>query len=70
MMKKRREWRRRAIEAAACLVTWPTGKPGREKVEAEVNKTINKVREWFREPRSNQVISAVQRRAINTFRQQ
>jgi len=68
-MLRRRMWRRRALQAALQLATWPTGKPGREKVEAEVIRAINKLSEWFREPRAQLVIRAVERRAITAFRQ-
>lgn len=69
LMFRRRMWRRRAVESAFLLATWPTGKPGREECEAEVFKSINKVRAWFREPRASLVIQAVQRRAVAAFRQ-
>lgn len=69
-MRKRREWRQRALESALSLTTWPTGKPGREKAESETIKCLNKVRQWFRERQARIVIDAVQRRAVAAFRQQ
>jgi hypothetical protein len=69
-MRKRREWRQRALESALSLTTWPTGKPGREKAESETIKCLNKVRQWFRERQARMVIDAVQRRAVAAFRQQ
>lgn len=69
-MSRRRFWRRRALASSLTLATWPAGKPEREKCEAEVSKSLNKVRQWFREPKSQLVISAVQRRAVEAFRNQ
>lgn len=70
LMLRRRMWRRRALDAAVALATWPPGKPGRDDVETEVIKGLHKVRQWFREPRAALVIQAVQRRAVAAFRQQ
>lgn len=69
-MLRRSMWRRRAVTAALELATWQTGKPGREQVEAEVIKSINKLQQWFREPRATLVVKVVQRRAIEAYRQQ
>ena len=68
LILRRRLWRRRALDAALELATWPPGKPDREKCEAEMHKTINKLRQWFRDPRASLVIQAVQRRAVAAFR--
>lgn len=70
VMRKRREWRQRALESALSLTTWPTGKPGREKAESETIKCLNKVRQWFRQRKARIVIDAIQRRAVAAFRQQ
>lgn len=70
LIRKRREWRERALNAALEMTTWPAGKPGRDKCETEVVKCFNKVREWFRAPRGSVVVNAIQRRAINAFRNQ
>lgn len=70
LMLRRTMWRRRAVEAALELATWPTGKPDREKCEAEVSKSLNKLRQWFRDPRASLVIQVVQRRAVAAFRKQ
>ena len=69
LMLRRSMWRKRALESALSLATWPTGKPGREECETEASKSINKVRAWFREPRAALVIRAVERRAVAAFRQ-
>lgn len=69
-MRKRREWRRRALEASVAFATWPAGKPGREGIEAEAIKSLNKVRQWFRQRKARIVIYAIQRRAVAAFRQQ
>lgn len=69
LMLRRSMWRRRALDAALELATWPPGKPDREKCEAEVSKSLNKLRQWFRDPRASLVIQAVQRRAVAAFRQ-
>lgn len=52
------------------MATWRTGEPGRDKVEAQTMHSLAKVREWFRPPRDALVINAIQRRAIQAFRQQ
>lgn len=69
LMLRRRMWRRRALQAALELATWPPGKPERHACESEVIKSLDKVRQWFREPRAQLVIRAVERRAISAFRQ-
>jgi hypothetical protein len=69
-MRKRKEWRSRALEAALQLTTWPTGKPGRDAAESETIKCLNKVRSWFRPRQARLVIDVIQRRAISAFRQQ
>lgn len=69
-MLRRRMWRRRALEEALQLATWPPGKPGREECMSEASRSINKVRRWFREPRARLVVSVIQRRAVAAFRQQ
>lgn len=68
LMFRRSMWRRRALESALSLATWPTGKPGREECETEVFKSINKVRNWFREPRAALVVRSIERRAVAAFR--
>lgn len=68
LMFRRSMWRKRALESALSLATWPTGKPGREECRAEVIKCIDEVRNWFREPRAALVIRAVERRAVAAFR--
>ncbi len=70
LMLRRRMWRRRALLAALQLATWPTAKPGREEVETEVIRAINKLHQWFREPRAQLVIRAVERRAVGALRNQ
>lgn len=70
LMLRRRMWRRRALESALLLATWPPGKPGREECESEVSRSINKVHRWFREPRARLVVSVIQRRAVAAFRLQ
>lgn len=70
LMRKRKEWRRRALGAALSLTTWPAGKPGREEIERETIKCLGKVSEWFREHHAKLVISAIQRRAIHQYRLQ
>ena len=69
LMAARRKWRQRAVQSAIEIATWTTGAPDREKCGAEVFKSLNKVRQWFREPRAALVIQAVQRRAVAAFRQ-
>ncbi len=69
-MRKRREWRRRALDAALAFATWPAGKPGRESVEAETAKSLNKLHQWFRAPEAQVVAQAIQRRAVAAFRNQ
>lgn len=69
LMLRRRMWRRRALQAALELATWTPGKPDRHACESEVIKSLDKVRQWFREPRAALVIQAVQRRAVAAFRQ-
>lgn len=70
LMLRRSIWRRRALGAALQLAVWPAGKPGRELIESETIKSVNKVREWFRDPEAQLVISAIQRRAVTAFRNQ
>ena len=70
MMRKRRLWRTRAMTAAISLATWPAGKPGRNEVEAETIKCMRKLHQWFRSPKAQAVIIAVQRCAVNAFREQ
>lgn len=70
LMRKRREWRCRALEAATNLATWPAGKPGRQEIEAETIKSLNKVRQWFRDRQARTVIDVIQRRAVRAFRNQ
>jgi hypothetical protein len=70
MMRKRREWRRRALKASVALCTWPSGKPGRQEIEAETIKSLNKVWQWFRAPKAQVVVLAIQRRAMAAFRNQ
>lgn len=70
LIRKRRDWRRRALEAATNLATWPAGKPGRQDIEAETIKSLNKVRQWFRDRQARTVINAIQRRAVAAFRNQ
>ncbi len=70
VMRKRREWRCRALEASVAFATWPAGKPGREEIEAETIKSLNKVRQWFRAPEAQIVVQAIQRRAVAAFRNQ
>lgn len=70
MMRKRREWRRRALDASVAFATWPSGKPGRGEIEIETSKSLNKVRQWFREPEAQIVVQAIQRRAVAAFRSQ
>lgn len=70
LMRKRREWRCRALGATIKVVTWPAGKPEREEVEREAIKCMNKIGEWFREPRARLVIAAVQRRAVQAWSRQ
>jgi len=69
-MRKRREWRRRALEAAVALAIWPAGKPGRVEIENETSKSINKISQWFRAPKAQIVIHSIQRRAVTAFRNQ
>jgi len=70
LIRKRKEWRKRALAAAVQLTTWPTGEPGREAVETEMILSLNKVNAWFREPRARLVVSVIQRRAVSAFRLQ
>lgn len=70
LIRKRKEWRTRALEAALQLTTWPPGKPGREAVETETIRSLNKVHAWFRAPRARLVVSVIQRRAVAAFRAQ
>ena len=69
-MRKRRQWRRRALDAALAFASWPAGKPGREEIESETIKSLNKIREWFRAPEAQMVVHAIQRRAVAAFRNQ
>lgn len=68
MMRKRKEWRLRALNAAINLCTYPTGKPGREIIGLEAHKAILKVKVWFGYERSKKVINAIQRRAVQAMR--
>ncbi|WP_406626149.1 hypothetical protein [Acidovorax sp. SDU_ACID1] len=68
-MLRRRMWRQRALQSAIELATWPPGKPERHACESEVIKSLDKVRQWFREPRAALVIQEVQRRAVAAFRE-
>jgi hypothetical protein len=68
LIAKRREWRQRALHAAIDFATYPAGKPDREKVESELSKSLNKLREWFRGDRTTLVINAIQRRAVHAYR--
>lgn len=52
------------------FATWPAGKPGREEIEAETTKSLNKVRQWFRAPEAQMVVQAIQRRAVAAFSNQ
>ena len=70
LVRKRKEWRKRATSACIDLVTWPTAKPGRDEVEAEVIKSLNKIRQWFRHPRCESVIQSIQRKAVHVYRNQ
>lgn len=68
-MRKRKQWRTRALMECIDLVTFPVGAPDRSVVEKRVIVSINKIRTWFDSRRANIVINAVQRRAINVFRE-
>jgi hypothetical protein len=48
LIRKRKEWRLRALKAAIEFATFPAGKPGREKVEAELHKSLSKIDLWYR----------------------
>ena len=69
LMLRRRMWRRRAVAATTRLLTWQTGAPGKDEIEEEVIKSLQKVREWFREPRATTVVTEIQRRAVAAYRQ-
>lgn len=66
LMRRRKRWRVRALQATHDLVTWPTGKPHRDKLENEVVKSLGKLDEWFGR-RAALVSTAIQRRAMRTF---
>jgi hypothetical protein len=72
LIRKRKEWRLRALKAAVEFATFPAGKPGREKVEAELHKSLAKIDLWYRGggARARRVVLSIQRRAVNTYRQQ
>lgn len=68
LIRKRKEWRTRALEGAIKFATYPTGMPDRDKCESRLAYALGKVRQWFRPDRANAVINAVQKRAIKAFR--
>lgn len=70
VMRKRTHWRKRAQAAAIDFVTWPTGKPGRDEKERELHEALSKIDQWFRGgARAHLVVLAIQRKAVNTFRE-
>jgi len=70
VMRKRREWRRRALDACVAFATWPAGKPGREKIGVEATKSLNKIHQWFRATKAQVVVRTIQSRAVSAFRNQ
>jgi hypothetical protein len=69
LMLRRKMWRVRAMSEAVRLATWDAGRPGRREAESAVNSSLSKVKSWFREPRASKVVMAIQRRAVEAFRQ-
>lgn len=71
LLRKRRDWRKRALAATVSASTWPAGKPGLEAVKTEAIKSQQKVRDWYREGgRSDVALSAIYRRALLAFQAQ
>ena len=70
LMRKCKEWRTRALGCAIEFSTYPAGKPELEKAEEAVEYSMNKIRRWFGFRYGNLVINAIQRRAVNAFREQ
>ena len=70
LLRKRRDWRRRAAAALHEFVTWTTGKPGREACEIEAIKAQDKVAKWYRPGRAELVLNTLHRRALAAFRNQ
>lgn len=70
LMLRRRMWRQKAVAAMVRLMTWQTGAPGKDEIEKEVIKSLQKVRQWFRDPQKTRVVMAIERRAVAAFRQQ
>ena len=66
LMRRRKLWRKRALQSTHQLVTWQTGKPGREACEVEVLKSLAKLEAWFGR-RASLVSQSIQRRAMRTF---
>lgn len=66
LMRQRKHWRVRAQQSTHELVTWPTGKPHRDKLENKVVKSLGKLDEWFGR-RAALVSTTIQRRAMRTF---
>lgn len=70
LMRKRKHWRKRAQDSTHELVTWPTGKPGREACETKVITSLAKLNQWFDPHRASVVAAVIQRRAMRTFNSQ
>lgn len=70
LLRKRRDWRKRALAATVSASSWPSGKPGLEDVKTEAIKSQQKVRDWYRGGRAELVLSAIYRRALAAFRAQ
>lgn len=69
-MAARKKWRQRALDAVLTVCTWKTGETGRDEAQREAIKCMGKIPEWFREPRAQVVMRAIQRRGVAAYRQQ
>lgn len=67
-MRKRKTWRKRAVAALMEIVTFPAGAPGREAVKAEAIKAQEKLAQWYRPSRADQVLSSIRKRAVEVFK--
>lgn len=67
LIRHRKECRQSAVLTALELVTWPTGKYGREEVERLLSIRLRHLRKLYRSPYDEIVINIIQRRALTVY---
>jgi hypothetical protein len=50
------------------IVTWTTGKPGKDEIETEAIKAQSKVAQWYTPRYAERALATIRRHAVDVFK--